>query len=261
MLTKTIGQLSAAASITTADKIEIEQSGASKYGTVTQVGISIASSTTAISSFSVALGATSAQSIAGSSSDVFISPATFRAGINAENTAPIYACRAWCNFDGTTAASSISGTYTRIVGTTLTVCVATAHGMITGNAIYVDFTSGGGSDNTYIVTVVDTDTFTVNTVSTSSILTSNFTLPRSPIYASGNISCVSRTATGYYIINFAAPMPNEYYSIAFSTYYTTGVFPLVQSDLPPTIYAFKMSTQAFGGGFTAYDRTTVAVFG
>ena len=102
MLTKTIGQLSAAASITTADYVEIEQGGASKYGTVTQLVAGIV--------------ATSAQTLLGSVNTAVLTPATLRAGINAENAAPIYACRAWCRFDGTTTSSSLTAAYTRASG-------------------------------------------------------------------------------------------------------------------------------------------------
>jgi len=201
----TIGQISAATILNTADYLEIEQSGVSKRTSISSVGTLVANTERPY--------ATSAESIAGSSTTAVLTPATLRAGINAETAAPIYACRAWCNFDGTTVSSSITGTYTRVVGTTETICVATAHGMITGNAIYVDFTSGGGSDNTYIITVTDADTFKVNTVSTSSILSSAFTLPRCPRLGSGNISCISRNAAGDYSVNFSTAMPDAYYTM------------------------------------------------
>jgi hypothetical protein len=248
MLTKTIGQLSAAASITTADYVEIEQGGASKYGTVTQLVAGIV--------------ATSAQTLLGSVNTAVLTPATLRAGINAENAPPIYACRAWVHFDGTTTSSSLTGTYTRVVGTTQTVCVATAHGMITGNVQYIDFTSGGASDNSYIVTVTDADTFTVNTVSTSSILTSNLSLHRSPVQAGGNIGVVSyNTATaGTYFVNFQVAMPTQYYA-AIPTAETTNnaVIASVVNDVPPTVYALKIVFTSDGGSQVA-RAGAVAVF-
>jgi hypothetical protein len=196
MLTKTIGQLSSASSLASVDYLEVEISGASRKVDVGMVGD--------------ALTATSAQSLVGSSNDVFITPATLRAGLNAENAAPVYACRAWVNFDGATTTSSLTGTYTRVVGTTTTVMVATAHGYITGNVANVDFTSGGASDNSYVVTVTDSDTFTVQTVSTSSVLTSAFTLRRCPIAGGGNVNSVSYLTAGTYLINFAVAMPGNY---------------------------------------------------
>lgn len=48
-------------------------------------------------------------------------------------------------------------------GTTVTI-TRTNHGLTTGQAVYVAFTSGGGADGAYAVaTVPDTDTFTVTT--------------------------------------------------------------------------------------------------
>jgi hypothetical protein len=198
MLTATIGQISAASSLAAVDLLEAEIGGVSKKIDVGMVGD--------------ALTATSVQSAAGSSNDVFITPATLRAGLNAENAPPIYACRAWVAFNGTTTSSALTGTYTRVVGTTQTVCVATAHGFITGNIAYVDFTSGGASDNSYLVTVINEDSFTVNTVSTSSILTSAFTLPRCPVLGAGNVSNISRVSSGLYYVNFMSLMPSRFYS-------------------------------------------------
>lgn len=224
MLTKTIGQLSAATVINDADLIEIEQSGASKYGTVAMLETNLITNNIA----------TTAQSVLGTSNSVLMTPLQVREAFGANNDAPVYACRAWVTFNGTTVASSISGTYTRVVGTTQTVCVATAHGFITGNMAYVDFTSGGASDNSYIVTVSDVDTFTVNTVSTSSILTSALTLPRCTILASGNINNISKIATGNYHVNFAHKMVDAYYSWSYSGVSISG-FPLLtnQTSFPP----------------------------
>jgi len=249
MLTKTIGQLTAASSLTSVDLLEVEIAGASKKVDVGMVGD--------------ALTATSAESLLGSSNDVFITPATFRAGINAENTAPVYACRAWATSNTTTTSSSLSGTYTRIVGTTLTVCVATAHGMITGNVQYIDFVTGGGSDNTYIVTVTDADTFTVNTVSTSSILTSTLSLKRCPILYSGNINNVSYISTGRYAVNFNVEMPVTYYSTLMTLNGVTanaarGIY--IDSDYPQTKYAFKVLVNTDAPAAIDPDILNIAVF-
>lgn len=45
--------------------------------------------------------ATSAEAIAGTSTSVVLTPATLRNGLNASGFAPVYAARAWVNFDGT----------------------------------------------------------------------------------------------------------------------------------------------------------------
>jgi len=59
--------------------------------------------------------ATSAEAIAGTSNTVAISPLQLRNGFNASGSAPVYACRAWVNFDGTgTVAIRASGNVSSI---------------------------------------------------------------------------------------------------------------------------------------------------
>lgn len=247
----TIGQLSASAAIDNADYLEIEHSGVSKRASIGSVGTLIADTERPY--------ATSTESAVGSSSTAVLTPSTLRAGINAENDAPIYACRAWCQFDATTTSSSLSGTYTRVVGTTQTVCVATAHGMITGNIQYIDFVTGGASDNSYIVTVVDPDTFTVNTVSTSSILSSTLSLKRCPILAQGNVGSIAYPAAGFYWVNFKVAMPSQYYGVAMLCHGTTYGLS-VGGTTDPTQYAFYLAPITIGGGATAPSRISFSVF-
>jgi hypothetical protein len=59
--------------------------------------------------------------------------------------------------------SSISGTYNIPGTTTCTVTTSVAHGLTTGDRVWLDFTSGSGVDNAYSVTVTGTTTFTVTT--------------------------------------------------------------------------------------------------
>lgn len=60
----------------------------------------------------------------------------------------------------------ISGTYNIPGSTTCTVTTSTAHGLTTGDRVWLDFTSGTGTtDNAYTVTVTGTTTFTVTTAS------------------------------------------------------------------------------------------------
>ena len=76
-----------------------------------------------------------------------------------------------------TPVASFSGTYSR---TTTTVTVtATAHGLVVGDQVYLDFTSGGVADGNYKVVTAAANTFTVTTAASGS--------------ASGNV-----TATQWY---------------------------------------------------------------
>ena len=61
---------------------------------------------------------------------------------------------------------SISSTYNIPGTTTCTVTTSTAHGLTTGDRVWLDFTSGTGTtDNAYTVTVTTTTAFTVTTAS------------------------------------------------------------------------------------------------
>ena len=51
--------------------------------------------------------ATAIQAQAGTLDDVLITPAGLRSGLNAAGSAPVFACRAWVNFDGSTATPTI----------------------------------------------------------------------------------------------------------------------------------------------------------
>jgi len=57
-----------------------------------------------------------------------------------------------------------TGTYDVPGSTTCTVTI-TAHGLTTGDRVYLNFTSGTAIDNSYVVTVLTTDTFTVTVAS------------------------------------------------------------------------------------------------
>jgi hypothetical protein len=59
----------------------------------------------------------------------------------------------------------ISGTYNVPGTTTCTVTTSTAHGLTTGDRVWLDFTSGSSTDNAYTVTVTTTTAFTVTVTS------------------------------------------------------------------------------------------------
>jgi hypothetical protein len=83
--------------------------------------------------------ASTAEAEAGTNNTNFITPLRMREGFNAGGSAPVYACRAWVNFDGTTSPGTIRG--------------------------------------------------------------------------SGNVSSVTRNATGVYTVNFSTAMPDTNYSV------------------------------------------------
>ena len=140
-----------------------------------------------------------------------------------------YFCRAWVNFDGTS--SNLTGTYSR-TGTTITVSV-TSHGLSSGQSVYLDFTTGTGTDGIYIVTVVDANSYTVtDTVSGST--SGNVTQFRY-IRASGNVSSITDNGTGDYTVNFTTAMPDI-------NYCTTGATGLDASSYPGSLAPNRIGT-------------------
>jgi hypothetical protein len=123
---------------------------------------------------------------------------------------PRFGCRAWVNFAGG-ANTNLTGTYSQS-GTTVTV-TATAHGLIAGNTVFADITSGTGVDGTYTVaTVTDANTFTY-TAGTSLTTSGNITLVRNTIRASGNVSSITDRGVGAYSVNFTTAMPDANYAV------------------------------------------------
>ena len=61
---------------------------------------------------------------------------------------------------------ALSGTYS-ISTTTVTVTVAAGHGLATGARVFLDYTSGNGTDNIYTITVTGATTFTATVPSSS----------------------------------------------------------------------------------------------
>ena len=126
-------------------------------------------------------------------------------------TAPLYMCRAWVNFDGTSAAN-LSGTYSRTSPSTTLTVTATAHGLIAGSSVNLDFTTGTGLDGVYtVVTVADANTFTITTVA-STTTSGNVTLLRNTIRASGNVSSITDDNVGRYTVNFTNAMADVNYA-------------------------------------------------
>jgi len=176
------------------------------------------------------------------------------------STAIAYGCIAWVNWNGT-ANTNLSGTYSQS-GTTVTV-TATAHGLIAGNSIYSDITTGTAVDGVYTVaTVTDANTFTY-TAGTSLTTSGNITLIRSTIRASGNVSSVADNATGDYSVNFSVAMPDANYCISTNLGYTAALTSESARASTAKTYAvgsIRVVNQSGSGAASDYAFQTVAVF-
>jgi hypothetical protein len=161
-------------------------------------------------------------------------------------SAPIYGCRAWVNFDGTTA-DNIGGTYSR-TGTTVTVDTTVAHGLKANHRVQLDFTSGAAADGAFTVVTAPTDTQFTVTHGTSGTTSGSVTLLRRAIRASGNVASVTYyNAAGVYAVNFSTALPDANYALAgFANYTTVNVAGLVggNSTHAPTALACDVRVAA-----------------
>lgn len=172
-------------------------------------------------------------------------------------SAPLYAARAWVNFNGV----PLTGTYSQ-TGTTVTVTI-TAHGLTTGQTANLDFTSGTAVDGSYTVTVTGANTFTVTQASRTT--SGNVTL-QNFIRASGNVSSITDNGTGLYTVNFTTAMPDANYTTQVSGRPTSDL--VAFSYIAPTalsgIYttsAVTIRTATANGPIAAdLDIISVAIF-
>lgn len=149
--------------------------------------------------------ASQAEAIVGTDNTKIITPLQLRNGLNASGTAPIYACRAWVNFNGV----PLTGTYSQS-GTTVTVTM-TAHGLSVSDNVNLSITSGTGVSGSYTVaTVVSANIFTY--VAGTSLNVSGNITRNIYIRASGNVSSITDNGVGDYTINFANAMPDSNYA-------------------------------------------------
>ena len=60
-----------------------------------------------------------------------------------------------------------SGTYERLAASTTVTVTITAHGLITGDRVFMDFTTGTANDGVYEITKLTANTFTVTTAAST----------------------------------------------------------------------------------------------
>jgi hypothetical protein len=181
----------------------------------------------------------------------------FNSGYGSVVTA--YGCRAWVNFDGVNN-PSVSGTYSQS-GTTVTVTI-TNHGLIAGDIIYADITTGTGVDGRYTVATVTSSSVFTYTAGTSLTTSGNITLVRSTIRASANVSTVADLGTGAYVVNFTTAMPDANYCFSLSGGRDTGGAPRIigQSTNTPTASSLRIQTINDAGADANSEYVCVAIF-
>jgi hypothetical protein len=119
-------------------------------------------------------------------------------------------CRHWVNFQGT-ANTNLTGTYSQS-GTTVTV-TATAHGLLVGQRVYLDFTSGTATDAAAdVATVANANTFTC-TLGTSATTSGNVTLTRPTVRGGLGVSSVADLGVGLFAVNLSPSAPHANYAV------------------------------------------------
>lgn len=202
--------------------------------------------------------ASSAENIAGTIENKAVDPLGIREAFNCTGSAPVYACRAWVNFNGASAA----GTYGRS-GTTVTITL-TSHGMTTGQVANMTFAAGTGGTATagsYAVTVVNANTFTITDTASGTITGSPAATRNLYIRGSGNVSSITDGGTGTYTANLTTAMPDANYEHHVFAHDYVGVATLGQSTVSSQLagsLAIQTQSNSAGNGIAA-DRTNVNI--
>lgn len=108
-------------------------------------------------------------------------------------------------FTLTTVASGTITTSTAVVyyayysrtTTTVTVTTTQAHGMATGQTVYMDFVAGGALDGSYVITVTSTTSFTLTTVASGSISATTCIVYHAYVISASNTLTFYKSSHGF----------------------------------------------------------------
>jgi hypothetical protein len=120
-------------------------------------------------------------------------------------------CKAWVNFDGTTAGTFAGGASTvsrPAASSTATITTTTAHGLITGNVVHV---LTGVQAGAYVVTFLTNTTFSIQTTATTLISGATITFQFANLRNGYNVSSIAKSGNGIYRCNFASLMTSANY--------------------------------------------------
>jgi hypothetical protein len=160
-------------------------------------------------------------------------------------SAPIYACRAWVNFDATVILNTPC-TYVRngIGNVKVTTTEGNEHNLLPGHIVYINFIDGGATDGSFLVRSVESPTvFNVN--QTGSLISGTADIRSCSIRRNGNVSSIAYLGVGKYALNFSTPMPDVTYAVTFGGRARTG---------------YVLSTEDEDGGNEQFQQTTNAFF-
>jgi hypothetical protein len=157
-----------------------------------------------------------------------------------------------------TIGKTLSGTYSQS-GTTVTV-TASSHGLLVGNSVVVDITSGTGVDGTYTITSVPTANTFKYTAGTSLTTSGNVSLTtNSDLAVTGNVSVTGATTlTGNLAANVATFAGDSAFNSTGAVKMSSGT--TAQRPTPNTgMFRFNSSTTAFEGFSTSAGVTISSI--
>jgi len=157
-----------------------------------------------------------------------------------------------------TIGKTLSGTYSQS-GTTVTV-TASSHGLLVGNSVVVDITSGTGVDGTYTITSVPTANTFKYTAGTSLTTSGNVSLTtNSDLAVTGNVSVTGATTlTGNLAANVATFAGNSSFNSTGAVKMSSGT--TAQRPTPTTgMFRFNSTTTAFEGFATSPGVTISSI--
>lgn len=153
------------------------------------------------------------------------------------STAVAYGCRAWATW---TTPASLTGTYVRS-GNTITV-TRNSHGYSNGTYLYLDFTSGAGTDGFYQISNVTPNTFDVTDTASGVVATSSVTI-RAVVLSMNGISKIEATnpaAVLGWTITLTSAMPDTSYAILPSVSAAAANYVSVDTGLAKSITQFRI---------------------
>ena len=169
--------------------------------------------------------------------------------LNVTGAAPAFAARALVNFNG----MPLTGTYAR-VGNTVTVTMP-GHGMSTGMKAGLTPTSGGATEDNFVVTVVDANTFTytdpVSGNTSGNIRRNTF------MRGWGNVLYLLDHGVGEYSVFFTTAMPDANYIVNITA---SDGEPRTAHIVSKTVNSVRFRTGAGSWGVFDAPEINVAVF-
>lgn len=159
--------------------------------------------------------ASSGQAVSGISNSVVLTPSGLRDAFSAWGEAPLFASRAWTNFNGNR--ETLVGTFSR-TNFDVTVDIIN-HGLSSGDFARLSGDNIGWNTSGYLVTSINNANQFSFTHPTSGTAAGAVQLWKSTIRGAGNVSSIANISNGRYLVNFIKPMPDSNYAANVYAYY------------------------------------------